>query len=34
MPFILDCARAYATMGEIMGVFRTVFGDYTETVVY
>jgi methylmalonyl-CoA mutase N-terminal domain/subunit len=34
MPFILDCARAYATMGEIMGVFRTVLGDYTETVVY
>ncbi|HEX6819933.1 MAG TPA: methylmalonyl-CoA mutase family protein, partial [Ktedonobacterales bacterium] len=34
MPFILDCARAYATMGEIMGVFRKVFGDYTETVVY
>ena len=34
MPYILDCARAYCTMGEIMGVFRTVFGDYTETVVY
>ena len=34
MPFILDCARAYGTMGEIMGVFRKVFGDYTETVVY
>ncbi|HKV83644.1 MAG TPA: methylmalonyl-CoA mutase family protein [Ktedonobacterales bacterium] len=34
MPYILDCARAYATMGEIMGVFRAVLGDYTETVVY
>jgi methylmalonyl-CoA mutase, N-terminal domain len=34
MPYILDCARAYCTMGEIMGVFRKVFGDYTETVVY
>jgi methylmalonyl-CoA mutase N-terminal domain/subunit len=34
MPFILDCARAYCTLGEIMGVFRTVFGEYTESVVY
>ncbi len=34
MPHILDAARAYATLGEIMGVFRKVFGDYTETVVY
>ena len=34
MPSSLDCARAYCTLGEIMGVFRTVFGDYTEAVVY
>src|SRR5579883_3085400 len=34
MTYILDCARAYCTLGEIMGVFRKVFGDYTETVVY
>src|SRR5215472_16515150 len=34
MPYILDCARAYCTLGEIMGVFRAVFGDYSETVVY
>jgi methylmalonyl-CoA mutase N-terminal domain/subunit len=34
MPYILDCARAYCTLGEIMGVFRTVFGEYTESVVY
>ncbi|HEX9038041.1 MAG TPA: methylmalonyl-CoA mutase family protein [Ktedonobacterales bacterium] len=34
MPFILDCARAYCTLGEIMGVFRTVFGEYTEAIVY
>jgi methylmalonyl-CoA mutase N-terminal domain/subunit len=34
MPFILECARAYCTLGEIMGVFRAVFGDYTEAVVY
>ncbi len=34
MPFILDAVRAYATLGEIMGVFREVFGDYTEAAVY
>jgi methylmalonyl-CoA mutase, N-terminal domain len=34
MPYILDCARAYCTLGEIIGVFRTVFGEYTEAVVY
>jgi methylmalonyl-CoA mutase, N-terminal domain len=34
MPFILDAVRAYATLGEVMGVFRKVFGDYTEAIVY
>jgi methylmalonyl-CoA mutase N-terminal domain/subunit len=34
MPHLLDCARAYCTLGEMMGVFRTVYGDYTEAVVY
>src|SRR5579859_2219470 len=34
MPYILDSVRAYATMGEIMGVFRKVFGEYTEMSVY
>ena len=34
MPYLLDCARAYCTLGEMMGVFRRVFGDYTEAVVY
>jgi methylmalonyl-CoA mutase N-terminal domain/subunit len=30
MPFLLDCVRAYATLGEIMGVMKSVFGKYTE----
>jgi methylmalonyl-CoA mutase N-terminal domain/subunit len=34
MPALLDAAHAYATMGEIMGVFRRVFGDYTEAAIY
>jgi methylmalonyl-CoA mutase, N-terminal domain len=34
MPFILEAVRAYATLGEIMNVFRDAFGDYTEAPVY
>jgi len=30
---ILDAVRVYATMGEIMGVFRRVFGEYREPAI-
>ena len=30
MPFILDAVRAYATLGEIIGVMKEVFGLYEE----
>jgi methylmalonyl-CoA mutase N-terminal domain/subunit len=30
MPFIIDAAREYATLQEIMDVFRQEFGIYTE----
>jgi methylmalonyl-CoA mutase N-terminal domain/subunit len=33
MPYILDAVNAYATLGEIMGVMRRVFGEYKELVV-
>ncbi len=33
MPAILDCVRAYATLGEIMDVFRDVFGEYREPTI-
>ena len=33
MPCILNCVRAYATLGEIMGVFRQVFGEYREPAI-
>ncbi len=33
MPCILDCVRAYATLGEIMGVLRQVFGEYREPTI-
>lgn len=29
MPAIIDAVRAYASMGEICGVFREVFGEYS-----
>jgi methylmalonyl-CoA mutase N-terminal domain/subunit len=31
MPFILDCVRAYATLGEICGVLGEVFGGWEES---
>jgi methylmalonyl-CoA mutase, N-terminal domain len=33
MPYILDAVHAYATLGDIMGVMRSVFGEYKEPVV-
>ncbi len=33
MPALLDCVRAYATVGEMCDVLREVFGVYQETVV-
>ena len=33
MPYILDAVRAYATVGEMCGALKDVFGGYTETSV-
>ncbi|AFM24541.1 acyl-CoA mutase large subunit family protein [Desulfomonile tiedjei] len=30
MPALVDCCRAYATVGEMAGVFRDVFGEWQE----
>ncbi|MBN8581394.1 MAG: methylmalonyl-CoA mutase family protein [Anaerolineae bacterium] len=30
MPYIVDCVRAYCTLGEIIGVMTKVFGKYEE----
>jgi len=32
MPFILECVRGYATVGEMCDVLRKVFGTYEEPV--
>ena len=34
MPSIIEAVKAYATLGEIMDVFRAVFGDYMEPAVF
>jgi methylmalonyl-CoA mutase N-terminal domain/subunit len=33
MPYILDAVRVYATLQEIMDVFREVFGPYREPMI-
>jgi methylmalonyl-CoA mutase N-terminal domain/subunit len=32
VPIILECVETYATLGEICGVLRRVFGEYKPTV--
>ena len=32
MPHFIRCAAAYATLGEMCGVLRGVFGEYREPV--
>jgi len=33
MPTIIKALKAYATLGEITEVLRTVFGEYRELIV-
>jgi methylmalonyl-CoA mutase, N-terminal domain len=33
MPFIIDCVRAYATVGEICDALRQVYGTYEEVSI-
>jgi methylmalonyl-CoA mutase N-terminal domain/subunit len=34
MPHILEASRAYATLGEMVDVFKTVFGEYKEIPIF
>jgi methylmalonyl-CoA mutase N-terminal domain/subunit len=34
MPALIEAAQAYATLGEIMDVFRAAFGEYREPAVF
>ncbi len=34
MPSLVDCCRSYATVGEMSGVFRDVFGEWDEPCLF
>ena len=34
MPYVLEAAKAYATLGEIMGALKEVYGVYVEPPIY
>jgi methylmalonyl-CoA mutase N-terminal domain/subunit len=34
MPHFIDCAHAYVTLGEMVGVLKEVFSEYTEPAVF
>lgn len=34
MPLLVDCCRAYATVGEMAGVFRDLFGEWQEPNIF
>lgn len=34
MPFLVECCRAYATVGEMAGVLRQVFGEWEEPSIF
>ena len=34
MPLLVDCCKAYATVGEMAGVFRDLFGEWEEPSLF
>jgi methylmalonyl-CoA mutase N-terminal domain/subunit len=34
MPFLIDCCKAYATVGEMAKVFRDVYGEFREPSIF
>jgi methylmalonyl-CoA mutase N-terminal domain/subunit len=34
MPYLVDCCKAYATVGEMANVFRDVFGEHKEPSIF
>ena len=33
MPYLIDAVKAYATLGEICGLLKEVFGEYQELMI-
>jgi len=34
MPFLVECCKSYASVGEMANVFRDVFGEYAEPSIF
>jgi len=34
MPFILECVKCYATLGEIIDSLKEIYGEYQEPIMY
>ncbi len=34
MPLLVDCCKAYVTVGEMAGVFREIFGEWEEPSIF
>ena len=34
MPYLVDCCKAYATVGEMTGIFRDIFGEFVEPSIF
>jgi methylmalonyl-CoA mutase N-terminal domain/subunit len=34
MPYLLECCKAYATVGEMTKVFKEVFGEFKEPSIF
>ena len=34
MPYLLECCKNYATVGEMTKVFKEVYGDFKEPSIF
>lgn len=34
MPYLVDCCKSYATLGEMTGVFRDIYGEFQEPSLF
>ena len=34
IPYLVDCCKAYATVGEMTNVFRDIFGEFVEPSIF
>jgi methylmalonyl-CoA mutase N-terminal domain/subunit len=34
MPFLVDCVKCYATLGEIVETLKDIYGEYQEPIMF